>query len=83
MKTSFKQEIENFKSKVKTLSYRDVLMDHDRNDPNKFQKIFHLSELTKLADALGYPYIIWNHLVYQKDDRGTWMRTPWTETNIH
>lgn len=76
-------EIQNFKSKVKVLSYRDVLIDHDRNNPCKSIKFFHLSDISKVADDLGYPYLMWDNIIYQKDTYGRWMRTTFTEINIH
>lgn len=75
-------EIQAFKSKVKVLNYRDVLIDHDRNNPNKPIKFFNISEFCKVADQLGYPYLLWNSIIYHKDDCGRWMRTTFTEQNI-
>ncbi len=79
---NIQKEIQTFKSNVKKFSYRDVLIEHDTNNPNRPIKYFHLSDFAKYADELGYPYLLWRRTIYQKEN-GNWMRTPWGEFNIH
>lgn len=62
-------------SVVKTLSWRDVL--YSRHLPYNFS----LSEFAGTASYLGYEYILWNDIIFTKED-GVWMRTHMTIQNV-
>jgi hypothetical protein len=69
--TALERDIERFKSRVRVLSYRDVLIAHKP-----------ISELAKYAETLGYKYFLWEDRIYQKDENDRWMRTVYTKVNI-
>ena len=71
MSLTLEEEIIKFKSKVRVLSYKDVLSSHKP-----------ISELAKYADTLGYKYILCEDRIYEKDENNRWMRTSFTKANI-
>lgn len=60
-------------SVVKILSWKDVLR------PHRFGIC--LSEFAGIASFLYYEYLIWNDIIYTKED-GVWMRTHMTKENV-